>query len=368
MLNPEKIVSFFEFSGSFESCEPLQQGHINDTFISNYSDENSRICRYILQRINTDIFKNPPALMENIAAVTAHLRRKIEEEGGNPRRETLTIIPAKSGDNYYIDPNGEFWRAYEYIESAVSYPTVENPIHFRSAGTVIGRFHKMLADFPANTLHETIPDFHNTPKRFQSFLEAAEEDPCNRLADVKEEVSLITEREQFASVFTDMCRNGDISLRVIHNDTKFNNILIDEESGKGICLVDLDTIMPGLLHYDFGDAIRSGANTARKEDGNLQDTGFDIKLFEEFCKGYLSIARDFLGPGEIKSLSAAPRLMTFECAMRFLEDYLRGDRYFKTSYPEHNLHRARVQLKLLCSMEEKALATHDILTNLLNLN
>lgn len=365
MSNPEKIVFFFEISGRLISCEPLHKGNINDTYVISFEESGCLMRRYILQRINREVFKSPVAVMENIAAVTAHLRRRIKAEGGNPRRETLTVIPAKSGDNYYIDPIGEYWRIYEYIESTVSYSTVDDPLHFCSAGAVIGRFHGMLADFPAATLHETIPDFHNTPKRFQNFLEAVGKDSYNRLAEAEEEISLIMERERFAPVLTDMYRNGDIPLRVIHNDTKFNNILIDKKSGEGLCLVDLDTVMPGLLPYDFGDAIRSGANTAREEDGKIQEAGFDIKLFEAFCEGYLPVAQDFLSRGEIKSLAPAPRLMTFECAMRFLEDYLRGDRYFKISYPEHNLHRARVQLKLLRDMEEKAPATDAVLAGLL---
>lgn len=344
-----RIADKFQFEGKFEDAQICQYGHINDTYVVTYRVGGTRK-RYILQKLNTNVFKKPVEVMANIQAVTAHLRRKIIASGGDPERETLNLIPARDG-KVYVEEQDEFWRAYQFIERARTYQTVQDPAHFYHAGKAFGRFQLLLRDFPAETLHETIPDFHNTPKRLQDLRRAVAEDRCGRLAEVQREVDFVFARAEKTKVVVDGIAQGRIPVRVTHNDTKFDNILIDDITGEGICVLDLDTVMPGSYLYDFGDAIRFGASTAPEDEQDLSKVNFDLNLFREFTAGYLSNGVDFITPAEQGLLAFSAILITLECGMRFLEDYLNGDQYFRIHRPGHNLDRARTQFKLVADME-----------------
>ena len=313
--NLEDAIYAFGFGPRCSYVKPFGAGHINETYAVYMPGEDGDELSYVLQRVNSNVFKDPAGVMDNIFGVTEYLRNVIREEGGDPDRETLSYIKTKSGCNYFEDSEGEPWRCYNFIPDSVCYQLVEDPEQFYQSGNSFGHFLKQLSDYPASKLNETIPDFHNTVKRFGAF--------------------------KFAP------------LRVTHNDTKLNNILFDEKTGKGLCIIDLDTIMPGLAANDFGDSIRFGAATAEEDEPNLDLMHFDINLYELYVKGYLEETRDVLTEAEIMSLPWGARLMTLECGIRFLTDYLEGDTYFKTEYPEHNLIRARTQFRLVDEMEQR---------------
>ncbi len=347
------IVSHFQFQGEFIEAVPFGQGHINDTFAASFKNEAGTVHKYILQRINTNIFKFPEKLMENIENVTAHLKKKITAMGGDPKRETLNLIYTIDGKSFYVSPKGDYWRGYIFIEGAQTYQVVENLNHFYNAGKALGNFEKYLVDFDADSLYETIPNFHNTQKRYADFLEAVSKDTMNRASEVQEEIKFVMDRANETSILTDLLKEGKLPLRVTHNDTKFNNVMIDDGTGEGICIIDLDTIMPGSSLYDFGDAIRSGANPAEEDERDLTKVCLDMKLYEQFARGFVEATKDSLTELEIKYLPFGAKMMTFECGMRFLEDYLKGDVYFKIHREKHNLDRARTQFKMVADMEEK---------------
>ncbi len=330
---------------------PYGCGHINDTFRADFQ-QNGRIKRYIVQRINKNIFKEPEKVMENIGRVTRFLRKRIIEAGGDPERQTLNIIPAKSGRDFAVTEDGEYWRVYVFIEGASIYETAEDASLIYAANKAFGNFQEMLSRLPGGRLHETIPDFHNTKKRFRNFVEVLEEDPLNRAASAKPEIDFYLKREPVASVIINALQSGEIPERITHNDTKLNNVLIDDATREGICVLDLDTVMPGSALYDFGDSVRIGACTAAEDEPNLDKVGIDLKLFECLTRGYLDAAKDFLTRKEIELLPFSAIVMAFECGMRFLTDYLNGDTYFKTSRPLHNLERCRTQMKITSEMEK----------------
>lgn len=359
------IIPQFSFLGTYQYAEVCTSGHINDTFILYYRQDNVQR-RYILQYINDNVFRYPEQVMENIEAVTLHIRKKVIEGGGDPSRESLRIVPTLNGCSFYCTPQGEYWRAYDFIEGAKTYQTVENPTHFYHAGRSFGLFQHLLSDFPAETLHETIEKFHDTRKRFTDFLQVVKADPSNRVQRARPEISFILTREKDTGILVDLLASGKIPLRVTHNDTKFNNIMIDDQTGEGICVIDLDTVMSGSALYDFGDAIRFGASTAAEDETNLELVWLDVDLFTEFTRGYLSTALEFLYPSELKHLAFSAKLITLETGIRFLTDYLNGDQYFKIEHPEHNLDRARTQLKLVADMEAKKDLMEAIITNILN--
>lgn len=346
------IVRNFTFEGSFIEAAPYGSGHINDTYAAYFRKANGQIHRYILQRINHKIFKDPVSLMKNIESITAHLRRKIIVCGGNPERETLNIIPTTEGKSLYVSEQGEYWRAYIFIEDAKTYDIVENPTHFYNGGKAFGKFQRLLSDFPADRLTETIPDFHNTRKRFEALLQAIERDPVNRASLVKAEIKFAMDREKDASILIDLLRDRKLPLRVTHNDTKFNNVMIDDTTGEGICVIDLDTVMPGLSLYDFGDSIRTGANTGAEDEKDLTKVNVDLNMFESFTKGFLEATAGSLTSTEREYLPFAAKIMTFECGIRFLTDYLNGDTYFKVHRDGHNLDRTRTQFKLVKDLED----------------
>ena len=347
MVKVENIVTAFEVEGNVVEYVPFGNGHINETKLVTMDNG----VQYVLQRINKNVFKRPDLLMENYVGVTKFIRKKIEEMGGDPLREVLNAIPAKDGKPFTIDEEGQYWRLLVYVTESMSYDKVERPEQFYDSAVSFGDFQYMLRDYPAETLHETIVNFHNTPDRFRQLTEAIANDAKGRLAEVAAEVEFAKAREEFAGTLERARREGKLPLRVTHNDTKLNNILFDSNTGKALCVVDLDTIMPGYSVNDFGDSIRFGATTALEDETDLSKVNFDISLYELYVKGFIEGAKGGLTEGELEMLPIGAIMMTFECGMRFLADYLNGDTYFRIHRPSHNLDRCRNQFKLVADME-----------------
>ncbi len=349
----EKIAKEFSLNGYYTGYEKINNGHINSTYTLIF-EENGKVKKYVLQLINTTVFKNPDTLMSNIVAVTGHIRKK-NEDLNIPwaDRGTLTFLPCLDGKYYHIDENGNCWRIYEYIDNVYTCNAIDSTEIFENAGVAFGDFQNILADFDGASLYETIENFHNTVSRFADFKKAVDENKSGRLDTAKEEVEFAIAREADTHVLVDMIADGKLPLRVTHNDTKLNNILFDNVSDKGICIIDLDTVMPGLSLYDFGDSIRFGANTAAEDEKDISKVSLSIELYEAYVKGYLSSAKKALTDLEKELLPFGAKIMTYECGIRFLMDYLNGDTYFKTEYPEHNLVRARTQFALVADMEKK---------------
>ncbi len=356
----KKIVENFEIEGVAVSAEPYGNGHINDTRLVK-SDVLGEERLYILQKINKNVFKKPWELMENYVGVTEFIRKKIAAAGGDTKREVLNVIKTKDGKDYYLDSDGEYWRMLVFVNDNLSYDRVESPEQFYICAVAFGNFQYMLRDYPAETLYETIPNFHNTPDRFRQLMEAVENDALGRLSEVGKEIEFAKAREEFAGTFERAFAEGKLPLRVTHNDTKLNNILFDAKTGKALCVVDLDTIMPGYAMNDFGDSIRFGATTAAEDEADLTKVNFDINLFELYAKGFIEGAKGGLTDVEIDLLPESAIMMTFECGMRFLADYLNGDTYFKIHRPKQNLDRARNQFKLVSDMEKALPEMHKII-------
>lgn len=347
-----ELVRHFQLDGSFMDAIPYGTGHINDTYASRCR-VGDRVLRYIHQRINHGIFKEPEKLMENIVRVTSYARDRIIAAGGDPARETLNVIPTIGGESFYRSPEGDYWRTYVFIEGARTYDQVEDLRHIYSASRAFGEFQKMLSTLPGGRLHETIPDFHHTRKRFELFVQALQRDVMNRAALVRAEIDFVLGREAECSIIVDMLARGEIPERVTHNDTKLNNVMIDALTGDGVCVIDLDTLMPGSVLYDFGDSVRIGASTAAEDERDLDKVSMDLDMFDRLTHGYMDAAREFLTPTEIGYLPLSAKLMTFECGMRFLTDYLGGDVYFKVHRNGHNLDRCRTQFKIVEDIEKK---------------
>ncbi len=348
----KEVIEEFAFPGVLEECIPFGSGHINDTYRLTFKD-GEETKRYILQKMNKNIFTNPVELMENIKNVTSWLKKKIIENHGDVERETLNLVDDREGSPYYKDSQGEYWRVYLFIENATCYDQVESEQDFYQSAVAFGHFQRLLADYPADTLHETIKDFHNTVDRFAKFKKAVEEDVCGRAASVKEEIDFVMERENLAHTLCDLQEQKKLPLRVTHNDTKLNNIMIDDTTGKAVCVIDLDTVMPGLSVNDFGDSIRFGASTGAEDERDLTKVSCDLHLYELYVKGFIEGCAGALTDLEMDMLPMGAILMTFECGMRFLTDYLEGDHYFKIHREGHNLDRCRTQFKLVKDMEEK---------------
>ena len=348
-----EALAAFDFGGELVGAVRYGSGHINDTFCVHTQPGEEPCRRFILQRISSAAFHHPDQVMSNIAGVTSYLGKAIAEAGGDPSRETMTVLPTRDGKSFYSDSEGGAWRVYPFIEGTVCLQAAETPELFAASARTFGRFQRMLKDYPADTLYETIPHFHDTEDRLAKLKAAVEADVMGRVKDVQPELDFVWKREADCSVALQALRDGKLPLRVTHNDTKLNNVLIDRDSGEGICVIDLDTVMPGLCAFDFGDSIRAGATTAAEDEADLSKVHFDLGLFEAYADGFLSAAGSALTPLELKTLPDGARLMTLEVGLRFLADYLNGDVYFRTAYPEHNLVRARNQFKLVQEMEEK---------------
>jgi len=325
------------------TCEGVKfgSGHINDTY---YASRNGRLC--VLQKINTNVFQNPAGVMQNIFAVTDHLRKKMEEAGEDHSRGTLEFLKTTDGDLLFTDSLGECYRAYYYIDDSITFDSVSDPKQFYEAAKAFGRFQNMLSDFPSKQLYETIEKFHDTPNRVEQLRTAISNNSCNRLTECEAEVEYALKQAEGMHVVVDALQAGEIPCRVTHNDTKLNNVLFDTKTKQGICVIDLDTIMPGSLLYDFGDALRFGANTAAEDETDLEKVTFDLTLFEAYTKGYAAELKPAITKEEKELLAYSAKLMTYECGIRFLADFINGDVYFKTKYANHNLDRAKNQLKL----------------------
>ncbi len=358
------ICSQFRIDGDFVSAAPYGTGHINDTYAAVFDIRGQRR-RTILQRINHNIFKDVPQLMDNIQRVTDHLRNVLaDRSGADPTRETLTVIPTVNGASYLCDQTGNFWRAYIFIEGARTYDEVQSADQAYQAAWAFGQFQRDLLDLPGPRLTETIVNFHNTPWRFANLVQAVEADTANRGALARDEIAFALGREQMTGVLTGLLDAGKIPERITHNDTKINNVMLDDETGRGVCVIDLDTVMPGLVLYDFGDQIRTTTGTAAEDEQDLSKVTFQLPMFRALVEGYLAAAGSFLCPSEVDYLAFSGRLITFEIGIRFLTDYLSGDVYFKTHRPGHNLHRARTQFEMVRQMEEQEAEMQQIVQDL----
>ncbi len=351
-INIETITRQFNLDNDINE---YGNGHINDTYVTNPS-------QYILQRINSSVFTNPTELMKNVEKVTKFLKKKITMDGGNPERETMTIIKTFDRKNLYRYDDNNYFRVYKFVENSLAIETPEGPEDLYEAAKGFAKFQKRLADFPVETLFETIKDFHNTPVRFENLKKAISENKAGRVSGVKEEIDFALAQGTWIGVIVQGLNDGSIPLRVTHNDTKINNILFDAATRKALCVIDLDTVMPGSMLYDFGDALRIGAATAPEDETDLDKMSFNLESFEAFARGFAEELADTLTEREVELLPLSAKLLTYECGIRFLTDYLNGDTYFKIHRPNQNLDRARAHFKLVRDIDSKM----DKMTEIIN--
>lgn len=347
-LNFESILEHFYVEGKVVDCVRYGEGHINDTFKATMDVEGKEL-HYILQRINNRLFTDVGKLMHNIELVTDFCRKSVMARGGDPMRGCLTLIRTKDGKAYYSDGK-DYFRVYVFIENATTYQSVREPRDFYESAVAFGNFANLLAGFDASQLYEVLPDFHNTKVRYANFLRAVEKDECGRKAETEKEIEWVMSHKDLCGKIVDEIAAGEIPLRVTHNDTKLNNVMLDDATGKGIAVIDLDTVMPGSLCYDFGDSIRFGCNAAAEDEPDLSKVHFRMDLYETYLEGYLSAVGESITEAERELLPWGAVLMTYECGMRFLTDYLEGDVYFKTHREKQNLDRAHTQFKLVDDM------------------
>ncbi len=365
-MNQEVEKVFSSFSVSYDTIKDVQPcfiGHISRTFfVTAKTGEKEE--KYVLQEMNEYVFPNIDVLMKNVMAVTSFLREKAKKRGEDEDRSTLRFLPAKDGKDYYRHTDGKAWRAYRFIDDATTYQACPSPDFFEEVGRSFGNFAKNLADFDAATLGEVIPKFHDTATRYQNFLKAVEKNQAGRKEKVRKEIEFLQARKDKCEAIVRMIEKGEIPLRVTHNDTKLNNVLMGED-GKGVCIIDLDTVMPGSVLYDFGDAIRFGASSAAEDETDLEKVFVDMTMFEAFAKGYVGELKGYITEKEIRAFPLGAYVITMETGMRFLTDYLDGDLYFHIQYPEQNLDRARNQFKLVADMETKEGEMNGIIAALL---
>jgi len=343
------IAENFNLASKLIRSEPFGSGHINDTYCLT-CEKDGRISHYILQRINHEVFKNPPAMMENIRRVTNHIHCKLQKQQNKLASRQLVVIDTKDGADFHQDDQGNYWRLYNQIENAITYDTIESPELAYEAARMFGRFAAMLTDLPGPPLHETIPDFHATPKRFKTFTEVLQHDPCNRAKDVTAEIDFVLQNAGICDVLLNHADKGEIPARITHNDTKINNVLLDEKTHEGVCVIDLDTVMPGLSLYDFGDMVRTATNPAEEDERDLSKVTMRMSIFEMLLKGFAVETHMFLTLTEKKNMVFAGKLITFEQMIRFLADHLAGDIYYKIHREDHNLDRCRTQMKMVQSI------------------
>ena len=347
-----QVLSAYDLPATVLGAVRYGQGHINDTYCVLCQPQEGDCIRFILQGLSSAAFPHPEELMENFVGITSYLREKVIAMGGDPARETLSVVQTRDGKDFFTDETGKVWRLMPFIENTDCLQTA-TPALFEASARAFGRLQYLLQDYPAETLHETIVNFHNTEDRYAKFIAALEADKLGRARDVQPEIQFVLDRKADCSVALQALRDGKLPLRVTHNDTKLNNILIDRQTHEGICVIDLDTTMPGLSMNDFGDSIRFGANHSAEDEKDLSKVNFDIDLYEVFTRGFLEGANGCLTEAELEYLPWGARLMTLECGIRFLTDYLDGDHYFRIHYPEQNLDRTRTQFKLVKDMEEQ---------------
>lgn len=345
------VLSNFAIAGEFVDATPYGNGHINDTFACRFRQE-SGVRRYILQRINHHVFTKPDELMDNISRVTTHVRAKLVAGNGHDAdRESLCLVPTHEGQSYYLAPDPSYWRSFNFVEDATTHDVVTDIRLAYEAARAFARYQKQLVDLPGSRLYETIPGFHYSPKRFADLQAAIDKDPLGRAKDCRAEIRFALAREDITGVIVSGLEDGSIPERITHNDTKINNVLIDNDSGKGICVIDLDTVMPGSVLYDFGDQVRTAAGRFEENERDLSQVFLDLERFEALVRGYLEEAREFLVPAELDLLAFCGRLLTYECGIRFFADHLLGDEYFKIERPGENLDRARTQFAFVRDME-----------------
>jgi len=357
----ETIINHFSLLGTFVRAERFGSGLINDTYLCEFLNNNSPR-KYILQRINQSVFKHPDQVMTNVEAVTTHIAKKLRAEGvHDPDSVTPSLIQTQSGKSYHLDDDGSYWRMFHFIESGMVLDRVADAQHAYEVGRGLGRFQALVSDLPPDDLYDTLPGFHYTTLYLSAFDDALMSDVAKRDADISSERQFVFRRRSLATVLVDRMRSKDVPLRVVHNDPKVNNIMIHSSTREALCMLDLDTVKPGIVHFDFGDCVRSAANPAGENEEDLGKVGIDLALFDAVATGYLREAASFLTKNEVEMLPVSVKVITFELGLRFLADYIRGDTYFKIRYPTHNLHRARVQFKLLESIE----AFEDRMTSIL---
>lgn len=347
----KRIIGQFAFEGELAACEPIKTGHINDTYRLRFEDDGA-VREYVLQRINTFAFKKPHEVMSNVRLVTEHLRAAILAQGGDPANRVLRVIPTHGGAALYEDDSGS-WRAYDFIAHARTIDRVDSPDQFREIGRAFGEFQNMLADFPIEKLYDTIPYFHDTKKRIEAFERSVAADVKGRASEVADAIEAVRARKSAMGRVVEMIAAGELPLRVTHNDTKINNVMLDVDTGEALCVIDLDTVMAGSVLYDFGDAIRYGASTAAEDERDLSKVRLDMALYEAYADGFISETAQGLTRTELLNLPLGALVMTFENGMRFLTDYLDGDVYFHIENADDNLARARCQFKLLEDMEKR---------------
>ncbi len=355
----KSIIKHFCIYGELTEIKPLPRGHINDTYVLT-AQKDKHIVRYILQRINHTVFKDPPSVMRNIIRVTEHIRSRMQGIDPDLASRQLTVIGTVDNTCFYEDAGGDFWRVYNFIEDAVAYDTVESAGLAYEAARMFGWFQKMLVDLPGPALHESICDFHNTPKRFSTFQNVLKKDALNRAKNAKPEIKFLFDNSSICDVLLNLAGNGKIPVRITHNDTKVNNVMLDKNTNKGVCVIDLDTVMPGLSVYDFGDMIRTGATFADEDERDLSKVAMNLPMFEVFVRGFAEQSSRFLNSTEKEHLAFAAKLITFEQLIRFLTDYLEGDVYYKVFREDHNLDRSRTQMKLVQSIIEQEEAMNDV--------
>ncbi len=343
----------FHIHGELLHAEACKVGHINETYSATYNQGGITV-RYIHQRINHDVFKDPVGVMDNLARVTSHLRLKLQEKGARDvTRRTLTVIPARNGLSYFKTEDGEYWRTYVFIERVRTYEAVENAEQAFEAGKAFGGFQSLLVDLPGKRLNDTIPHFHNTRRRFEAFQTAVVEDRVNRAGTAKAEIDWALRHEDLCDVILKELESGRIPERTTHNDTKFNNVMLDADTGKAMCVVDLDTVMPGCALYDFGDMVRTTTSPTLEDEIDLSKVKMRMPMFRALCRGYLDAAAQFLNKRERELIAFSGKLITFTIGLRFLTDYLNGDTYFRVHRPKHNLERSRAQFRLVESIEQQ---------------
>jgi len=355
-----EVLQAFDFGAPVVGAVRYGKGHINDTFCVHTQPETAACRRFILQRMSAAAFKHPDELMSNITGITDFLGQEIDRMGGDRSRETMTVLRPRNGQPFYTDGEGGAWRVYTFVERTICYQSAETPELFAASGRAFGKFQRLLKDYPAATLYETIPHFHDTEDRLNKLKAAIAADPMGRLKDCQPEIDFVMARQSDCSVALQALRDGVLPLRVTHNDTKLNNVLIDDQSGEGVCVIDLDTVMPGLSINDFGDSIRFGANHSAEDEQDLTKVNFDIGLYETYAQAFLEGCGGILTDAEVEYMPWGAKLMTLECGIRFLTDYLDGDHYFAIHRPGQNLDRCRTQFKLVADMEANWTAMGEI--------
>jgi aminoglycoside phosphotransferase (APT) family kinase protein len=360
----QEISKQFQIYGEILHAETCKIGHINETYSASYDQGGARV-RYIHQKINQTVFKDPPSVMENVLRVTTHLRRKLENlQAKHITRRCLTVVPTRDGKAFYLDRAGEYWRTFVFIEGVETFESVHSPPQALEAGRAFGLFQSLLVDLPGPRLVDTIPHFHNTRKRFQALQNAVAKDHFNRAASVKAEIDFALKREAIVDVFLDALAGKKIPERITHNDTKFNNVMLDSVTGEAMCVVDLDTVMPGCALYDFGDMVRTTTSSTMEDELDLSKVRLQMPMFKKLAEGYLENAGQFLSKSEKAHIAFAGKLITFTIGLRFLTDHLAGDTYFRIHRPGHNLDRCRTQFKLVESIEQQEAAMQTFVDKL----